>query len=424
MFKSKFVNYMIIFLAVLALALTGLSGMVQAADPLGITPTPTNTVPAPTNTPTNTPPGPTQTPSNTPPGPTDTPTATETPTPTDGTVVPPPPSDTPTVTATEGPTEPPPRAPRNTDTPVPPLLPETGQLPPDGGNDGLAGSRQLILLLLAFLGALVLGFAGGKRLRNWLASVGVLGTILILLLLSAGLALLSSGVPTAAAGDPGAAYAAAAVQAEEQAFSPPKSVASISGFVDRTEKSAAGQPAAAPASSSAALAAPLAVAAALRTERDDSPAQRIRIPFLKVDAQVVPVPFDGRTWDVNEIAAEVAWLGGTSQPGLGGNTVLAGHITAREIGNGPFRYLNWLSPGEEILVYTGQKVYIYTVREFRIVEARDGAVTAATENPQLTLVTCSVWNEQAESYVKRRVVYADLVKVMPINVSRPVFEAQ
>lgn len=422
MFKSRFANYIMIFLAVLALALTGLSGIVQAADPAGITPTPTNTVPPPTQTPTNTPPGPTQTPTNTQPGPTDTPT--ETPTPTDGTVVPPAPTDTPAVTATEEPTEPPPSAPRNTDTPEPPLLPETGQLPPGGGNDGPGGPRQLILLLLAFLGALVVGFAGGKRVRDWLASLGVLGTILILLLLSAGLALWSNGVPTAAAGNPGGAYSEAPLQAQEQAFSPPKSAASISGFVDRAEKSTAGQPAGAQASSSAVLAAPLAAAAALRTERDDSAAQRIRIPFLKVDAQVVPVPFDGRTWDVNEIAAEVAWLGGTSQPGLGGNTVLAGHITAREIGNGPFRFLNWLSPGEEIFVYTDQRIYLYRVREFRIVEARDGAVTAATENPQLTLVTCSTWDEQAESYVKRRVVYADLAKVIPINVSRPVFQAQ
>jgi LPXTG-site transpeptidase (sortase) family protein len=424
MFNSRSANFMMIFLAVLALVLTGLPGIVRAAAPAGITPTPTNTVPPPTDTPTNTPPGPTQTPTNTPPGPTETPTLppTETPTPTDGTVVPPPPSATPTIPTTEEPTEPPPKAPRNTDTPEPPLLPETGQLPPDGGNDGPGSPRQLILLLLAFLGALVIGFAGGKRVRNWLASLGVLGTILILLLLSAGLALWSNGIPTAAAGNPGGTYSEAPLQAEEQAFSLAKGAASISGFVDRAERSTAGQPAGAQAQASSS--AVLAAVAALRTERDDSAAQRLRIPFLKVDAQVVPVPFDGRTWDVNEIAAEVAWLGGTSQPGLGGNTVLAGHITAREIGNGPFRYLNWLSPGEEIFVYTDQKIYLYRVREFRIVEARDGAVTAATENPQLTLVTCSAWDEQVESYVKRRVVYADLVRVISLNVSRPIFGAQ
>jgi LPXTG-site transpeptidase (sortase) family protein len=423
MFKSRSVNLMII-LALLALVVTGLPGIARAADPAGITPTPTNTVPPPTDTPTDTPPGPTATPAL--PLPTDTPTLppTEGPTPTDGTVVPPPPSATPTVPTTEEPTEPPPKAPRNTNTPEPPLLPETGQLPPDGGNDGPGGPRQLGLLLLAFLGALVIGFTGGKRLRDWLASRGILGTILILLLLSAGLALWSNGVPTAAAGNPGGTYSEAPLQAEEQAFSLAKGAASISGFVDRAEKSTAGQPAGAQASSSAVLAAPLAAAAALRTERDDSAAQRLRIPYLKVDAQVVPVPFDGRTWDVNEIAAEVAWLGGTSQPGLGGNTVLAGHITAREIGNGPFRYLNRLSPGEEIFVYTDQKIYLYRVREFRIVEARDGAVTAATDNPQLTLVTCSTWDEQVESYVKRRVVYADLARVIPINVSRTVFQAQ
>lgn len=423
MFKFRSVNLMII-LAVLALVLTGLPGNARAADPAGITPTPTNTVPPPTETPTDTPPGPTDTP--TVPLPTDTPTLppTETPTPTDGTVVPPPPSATPTVTATEEPTEPPPSAPRNTNTPEPPLLPETGQLPPDGGNDGLGSPRQLILLLLAFLGALVIGFAGGKRVRDWLASLGVLGTILILLLLSAGLALWSNGIPTAAASSPGGTYSEAPPQADVQAFSLAKGAASISGIVDRAERSTAGQPAGAQASSSAVLAAPLAAAAALRTERDDSAAQRLRIPFLKVDAQVVPVPFDGRTWDVNKIAEEVAWLGGTSRPGQGGNTVLAGHITARDIGNGPFRYLNWLSPGEEIFVYTNQKIYVYRVREFRIVEARDGAVTAATENPQLTLVTCSTWDEQVESYVKRRVVYADLVRVITANVSRPIFEAQ
>jgi hypothetical protein len=76
---------------------------------------------------------------------------------------------------------------------------------------------------------------------------------------------------------------------------------------------------------------------------DTSPIVRLVIPTLEVDAEVKYVPWDNtlETWLIAGLHQEIAWLGGSSWPGLGSNTVLAGHVTIRDYGNGAKRR-SWL----------------------------------------------------------------------------------
>jgi sortase A len=149
-------------------------------------------------------------------------------------------------------------------------------------------------------------------------------------------------------------------------------------------------------------------------EPDTSSIVRIVIPALNLDTVVAYVPFDGHTWMIQGLTKEVAWLGDTSWPGLGGNTALAGHVTVQYLGNGPFRYLYNLKAGDEVQLYTEKNIYAYKVRVKREVPITDLSVTAKTDNPQVTLITCVEWDETLQTYTSRYVVIGDLTSVEPI----------
>jgi LPXTG-site transpeptidase (sortase) family protein len=153
-------------------------------------------------------------------------------------------------------------------------------------------------------------------------------------------------------------------------------------------------------------------------EPDTSPVRRIRIPSLAVDNPVAYVPFEDSTWLIQGLREEIAWMGDTSWPGLGGNTGLAGHVTVRGLGKGPFWDLNTLSQGASIALYTEENVYFYSVRDQRIVEEWDLSVLEPTSNPQITLITCVDWDEQERVYLKRLVVFADLLRVESLSTAR------
>jgi LPXTG-site transpeptidase (sortase) family protein len=149
-------------------------------------------------------------------------------------------------------------------------------------------------------------------------------------------------------------------------------------------------------------------------EPDTSPIVRIVIPALNLDTVVAYVPFDGHTWMIQGLRQEVAWLGETSWPGLGGNTALAGHVTVRDLGNGPFRFLFNLKQGDEVQLYTEKNIYAYLVRDKREVPITDLSVTEKTDKPQVTLITCVEWDETLGTYTSRYIVTGDLAAIEPI----------
>jgi LPXTG-site transpeptidase (sortase) family protein len=147
---------------------------------------------------------------------------------------------------------------------------------------------------------------------------------------------------------------------------------------------------------------------------DTSPVLRIVIPGIFLDTEVKYVPYDGNSWMINGLREEIAWMGNTSWPGLGSNTALAGHVTVTGLGDGPFRHLDELQAGEVVILYTEKNVYTYNVRDYRVTDDGDMSVILATDNPQITLITCIDWDQESKTYLRRLVVFADLVRTDPI----------
>jgi sortase A len=144
---------------------------------------------------------------------------------------------------------------------------------------------------------------------------------------------------------------------------------------------------------------------------DSSAITRIVIPAMNLDAVVKFVPFDGKTWLIGGLRQEVAWMGDTSWPGLGGNTGLAGHVDLADGSDGPFWNLNQLKTGDEVILYAGDKVYKYKVRQKVEVDETDMSVVQPSTEPQITLITCTGWDAGLRVYLRRLVVFADLTTV-------------
>ncbi|HHN94164.1 MAG TPA: sortase [Anaerolineae bacterium] len=128
---------------------------------------------------------------------------------------------------------------------------------------------------------------------------------------------------------------------------------------------------------------------------------RIVIPAIGVDGPVIPVSWEtdmvnGQSqavWDVpDEYAA--GWHVTSAPLGAGGNTVINGHNTTHgEI----FRDLYKVQVGDEVIVYSGDVPYTYTVSAVQIlpeagqpleVRMANARYILPTDDERLTLVTC------------------------------------
>ena len=138
---------------------------------------------------------------------------------------------------------------------------------------------------------------------------------------------------------------------------------------------------------------------------------RVVIPSLKINTSVVLKPYSELSWDLTTLGQDVAHLGDIPNQTSVNNIVMAGHVTVRDGSNGPFRYLWKLVPGDRILLEVGNSTYTYTVREQVLVYPDETSVLEDTQTPQLTLITCTTWNEETLSYLRRRVIVADLESV-------------
>lgn len=109
-------------------------------------------------------------------------------------------------------------------------------------------------------------------------------------------------------------------------------------------------------------------------------AQRIQIGAIRVDAPVVMG--DG----VEQLKKGVGQnLINPINPGQKGNLVLSAH---NDIYGQIFRDLDQLKAGDEIILYTNQRSYVYTVRETQIVKPDQVEVMAPTRDAVVTLISC------------------------------------
>jgi sortase A len=106
---------------------------------------------------------------------------------------------------------------------------------------------------------------------------------------------------------------------------------------------------------------------------------RIQIPALDLDAPIV----QGDGWE--QLKKGVGQNIGSANPGQDGNVVLSAH---NDVYGELFRYLDKLAPGDQVILYTQQRQYVYVVDRTSIVEPTAVEVMASTGSPTTTLISC------------------------------------
>jgi len=108
-------------------------------------------------------------------------------------------------------------------------------------------------------------------------------------------------------------------------------------------------------------------------------AVRLQLPHINVDAPVV----QGDGWE--QLKKGVGQQIGSANPGQNGNVVLSAH---NDVYGELFRHLDQLQPGDEVIVYTQQRQYVYVVDRTVWVEPTAVEVMASTGSPTVTLISC------------------------------------
>ena len=80
---------------------------------------------------------------------------------------------------------------------------------------------------------------------------------------------------------------------------------------------------------------------------------------------------------------------------------------------GPFANLKQLSYGDEIIIHAYGLRYVYQLRERHLISPYNLSVFEHLDNDWLTLLTCSSYNENTDTYRHRFFVQAVLVSVGP-----------
>ncbi len=106
---------------------------------------------------------------------------------------------------------------------------------------------------------------------------------------------------------------------------------------------------------------------------------RIQIPAIKIDAPVVQG--DG----FEQLKKGVGQNIGSVNPGQNGNIILSAH---NDVYGELFRNLDRLAPGDQVILYTQQRQYVYVVDRTVIVEPTAVEVMASTGGPTVTLISC------------------------------------
>ncbi len=106
---------------------------------------------------------------------------------------------------------------------------------------------------------------------------------------------------------------------------------------------------------------------------------RIQVPAIKIDAPVVLG--DGFEQLKKGVGQNIASV----NPGQVGNVILSAH---NDVYGEIFRYLDKLVPGDQIILYTQQRQYVYVVDRTAVVEPTAVEVMASTGSPTVTLISC------------------------------------
>jgi sortase A len=106
---------------------------------------------------------------------------------------------------------------------------------------------------------------------------------------------------------------------------------------------------------------------------------RVQIRAIGVDSPVV----QGNGWE--QLKKGVGQTIGTPNPGENGNIVLAGH---NDVYGEVFRYLDRLTPGDLVILFSTRRQYTYVITGTQMVEPTEVQVMAQTPDARVTLISC------------------------------------
>ena len=106
---------------------------------------------------------------------------------------------------------------------------------------------------------------------------------------------------------------------------------------------------------------------------------RIQIPAINIDAPIV----QGDGWE--QLKKGVGQNVASVNPGQTGNVILSAH---NDVYGELFRFLDKLQPGDQVILYSQQRQYVYVVDRTALVEPTAVEVMASTGNPTVTLISC------------------------------------
>ncbi|MGH8993244.1 MAG: sortase [Acidimicrobiia bacterium] len=119
---------------------------------------------------------------------------------------------------------------------------------------------------------------------------------------------------------------------------------------------------------------------------------KIHIPKIGLDHPI----FEGVTLTV--IYQGPGHWPGSARPGQLGNAVFAGH---RVTHSHPFRRINELVPGDEIIFETNDGVFTYHMTGFEVVTPKDVHIVTPTPDATITLFACHPPGSARQRYVVR-----------------------
>lgn len=108
-------------------------------------------------------------------------------------------------------------------------------------------------------------------------------------------------------------------------------------------------------------------------------ARNIRIPAINVDQVIV----QGDGWE--QLKKGVGQHIGSANPGKDGNMVLSAH---NDIYGETFRSLDKLAPGDEVIIATSQREYVYLVDQVQVVAPTRVDLMENTREAVVTLISC------------------------------------
>ena len=169
-------------------------------------------------------------------------------------------------------------------------------------------------------------------------------------------------------------------------------------------------PPAAPANQTPTLPPSLTLRDVLATPTPDVsiPPRLIAFPGAQMSAPIIPAGRIQGTWETRHLGDSVGHLVGTSWfDDPGGNIVLAGHVESNTGAPGPFAYLFEAKVGDLVILREGTREEDYRVTSIKRADPYDVSYVAQDGRQRLTMITCTDWDYQQQTYLGRLVVIAE-----------------